>query len=71
VSCTHDPIFGFEVPQHCPDVPDELLQPRDTWNDPSAYDTKADELAKLFAANFADYADHAAPEVRTAGPLVQ
>jgi phosphoenolpyruvate carboxykinase (ATP) len=63
-------VFGFDVPRHCPDVPDEVLQPRGTWSDSSAYDAKAEELAKLFAANFAEYADHAAPEVRAAGPLV-
>jgi phosphoenolpyruvate carboxykinase (ATP) len=70
VPCTRDPVFGFDVPEHCPDVPDELLQPRGTWNDPKDYDAKADELAKLFAANFAEYADQAPPEVRAAGPLV-
>jgi phosphoenolpyruvate carboxykinase (ATP) len=70
VSFTQDPVFGFDVPRHCPDVPDEVLQPRGTWSDSSAYDGKAEELAKLFAANFAEYADHAAPEVRAAGPLV-
>jgi phosphoenolpyruvate carboxykinase (ATP) len=69
VSFAQDPVFGFEVPQHCPDVPDALLQPRGTWNDPSAYDAKARELAKLFTANFAEYADQATPEVRAAGPL--
>jgi phosphoenolpyruvate carboxykinase (ATP) len=67
---TRDPVFGFEVPEHCPDVPDELLHPRRTWTDPSAYDAKADELAKRFAANFAEYADQASPEVRAAGPLL-
>jgi phosphoenolpyruvate carboxykinase (ATP) len=68
VSFAPDPLFGFDVPRHCPGVPDELLQPRGTWDDPSAYDAKAGELAKLFAANFAEYADQAAPEVRRAGP---
>jgi phosphoenolpyruvate carboxykinase (ATP) len=69
VPFTRDPVFGFEVPEHCPDVPDELLHPRSTWSDPSAYDAKADELATRFAANFAAYADQASPEVRAAGPL--
>jgi phosphoenolpyruvate carboxykinase (ATP) len=69
VPFARDPVFGFDVPVHCPEVPDELLRPRDTWSDPSAYDAKAEELAKLFAANFAPYADQATPEVRSAGPL--
>ncbi|MEX2594008.1 MAG: hypothetical protein WD426_14630 [Anditalea sp.] len=27
---THE-IFGVEIPQSCPEVPDELLNPKDTW----------------------------------------
>jgi phosphoenolpyruvate carboxykinase (ATP) len=59
------------VPQHCPEVPDELLQPRGTWSDAAAYDAKARELATLFRANFAEYAEHCVPEVRAAEPVVQ
>jgi phosphoenolpyruvate carboxykinase (ATP) len=70
VPCTRDAVFGFEVPQHCPGVPDEVLRPRDTWSDPQAYDAKAEELAKLFTDNFAAYAGQATPEVRAAGPLM-
>ena len=36
-----DPIFGFEVPTTCPGVPDEVLDPRATWADGTAYDEKA------------------------------
>jgi phosphoenolpyruvate carboxykinase (ATP) len=68
VPSTPDPIFGFQVPEHCPGVPDEVLQPRGTWSDPGAYDAKAAELAKLFTDNFAQYAEQATPEVRAAGP---
>jgi len=64
-----DPVFGLEIPQQCPGVPDEVLVPRDTWADPSAYDTKARQLAAMFTANFAEYAAAASPEVRAAGPL--
>jgi phosphoenolpyruvate carboxykinase (ATP) len=51
-------------------VPDDVLQPRSTWEDPLAYDAKARELATLFSANFTEYADDASPQVRTAGPVV-
>ena len=68
VELTRDPVFGFDVPRHCPGVPDQVLRPRDTWSDPAAYDAKADELAKLFTANFAEYADQVTPEVRAAAP---
>ena len=52
----------------CPDVPSEILDPKMTWDDPAAYDSKARELAKAFQANFqAKYAG-LAPEVRASGP---
>jgi len=65
-----DPFFGFEVPTSVPGVPAEVLRPRDTWADPAAYDAKATELAGMFVANFATYADGVTEQVRTAGPRV-
>jgi phosphoenolpyruvate carboxykinase (ATP) len=49
-------------------VPSEILIPRGTWLKPAAYDAKAIHLAKLFQANFAQYADQATSEVQAAGP---
>jgi phosphoenolpyruvate carboxykinase (ATP) len=63
-----DPVFGFEVPVECPNLPAELLWPRDTWGDPVAYDTKARELGKLFAQNFGQYAGGVPEDVAEAGP---
>lgn len=63
-----DPIFGFGVPESCPGVPAEILDPRQTWKDPAAYDQKAQELARMFQKNFAESAADAPPEVRNAGP---
>ena len=40
-------IFGLQIPTTCPNVPDELLNPRNTWTDKDAYDHKANELASL------------------------
>jgi phosphoenolpyruvate carboxykinase (ATP) len=51
----HDPIFGLGVPQGCPGVPAELLDPRSTWADPDAYDRQARALAARFQKNFAQY----------------
>lgn len=65
-----DPIFGVEVPTVVPGVPSEVLRPRDTWSDPAAYDAKARELARMFAANFEAYHDGVSEEVRSAGPRV-
>jgi phosphoenolpyruvate carboxykinase (ATP) len=63
-----DPIFGVSVPTAVPDVPARFLQPRETWSDPDAYDRQARTLARMFAENFARYADGVAPNVREAGP---
>ena len=44
-----DEVFGFDVPVEVPGVERSLLDPRSTWRDPAAYDTKAAELAGMFA----------------------
>ncbi len=66
-----DPIFGVEVPTTCPDVPEEVLDPRRTWGDKDAYDRQARTLAAMFAENFEKYADGVSPSVRAAGPRVE
>ncbi|HEU4921260.1 MAG TPA: phosphoenolpyruvate carboxykinase (ATP) [Candidatus Limnocylindrales bacterium] len=65
-----DPIFGVEVPTQVPGVPSEVLNPRRTWPDTSAYDEQAAMLAAMFADNFRAYADGVPPSVRDAGPKV-
>ena len=63
----NDPIFGIAVPQECPGVPNEILSPRSTWTDPSAYDAKARELAALFARNSSRFRNMR-PEVAACAP---
>jgi phosphoenolpyruvate carboxykinase (ATP) len=65
-----DPTFGIEVPVSCPDVPDEVLDPRGTWDDPAAYDAQAKELAEMFAENFERFGDDVSDAVREAGPTL-
>ncbi|MCW3118477.1 MAG: phosphoenolpyruvate carboxykinase [Chitinophagaceae bacterium] len=64
----NDPVFGFAVPQQCPGVPAEILNPRNTWTDKSAYDEKAKFLAGLFINNFKKFEDGVTTEVRNACP---
>lgn len=64
-----DPVFGVMVPEACPDVPAEVLEPRRSWADVSAYDRKAAELAALFSRNFKQFEGTASAEVRAAGPV--
>jgi phosphoenolpyruvate carboxykinase (ATP) len=63
-----DPVFGVGVPLSCPDVPSEVLQPRNTWRDAQAYDRKAQHLATLFNENFKKYEAGVSQEVRAAAP---
>ncbi len=62
------PVFGLPMPKSCPDVPAEMLNPRNTWADKKAYDAKANQLAGFFSDNFKKYADQCSPEIVSAGP---
>ncbi len=46
------PILGLRVPTSCPGVPEGVLNPRDTWSDPEAYDEAAKRLRDLFRQNY-------------------
>ena len=70
VSTQEDPVFGLQVPTSCPEVPAEMLLPRNTWADKAAYDDKAKKVATLFRENFKKYEGQASAEVRSAGPKV-
>jgi phosphoenolpyruvate carboxykinase (ATP) len=70
VPTTPDPVFGLGVPQSCPDVPAEVLQPRETWSDKDAYDKQAHQLAQMFIDNFKQFDDTVSQEIRDAGPRV-
>ena len=63
-----DPTFGIGIVTECAGVPNEVLQPRGTWADPSAYDATARTLATLFRENFRNYEANVRPDVRDAGP---
>jgi phosphoenolpyruvate carboxykinase (ATP) len=65
-----DPVFRVAVPARVPGVPDEVLQPRNTWADKAAYDEAARNIAGLFHENFAKYADGVSEAVRNAGPIL-
>jgi ATP-dependent phosphoenolpyruvate carboxykinase len=49
---THvDPIFGLQIPDLVPEVPQEVLDPRGSWPDPSEYDRQAMKLRRMFEEN--------------------
>jgi phosphoenolpyruvate carboxykinase (ATP) len=63
-----DPIFGLAVPATCPNVPDEMLIPKNTWQDEAAYDAQAGKLANLFIKNFEKYKAGSSEAIINAGP---
>jgi len=70
VSYTRDPIFGFEVPNRCPGVPDEVLNPSLSWPDEHEYQTRYRDLAARFNDNFRKFEDHTEPEIKASGPKI-
>lgn len=65
-----DPVFGLQMPLSCPNVPQEILNPRNTWKDRQKYDHKANELALAFIDNFRQFEEFANAEMRAAVPKV-
>lgn len=65
-----DPVFGFEVPRECPDVPSEVLDPSSSWGDKKEYDRRYRDLAMRFKENFGKFEDKTPREVVAAGPKI-
>jgi phosphoenolpyruvate carboxykinase (ATP) len=63
-------IFKMAIPENCPNVPDEILNPRNTWENKDLYDTKAHELAQKFKANFIKFESFANDEILAGAPKV-
>jgi phosphoenolpyruvate carboxykinase (ATP) len=68
ISTDQDPVFGLHVPISCQGVPNDILRPRNTWRDKSAYDRKAKELAEKFRKNFMQFESSASDDIIDAGP---
>ena len=65
-----DPVFGFDVPKSCPDVPLEVLEPWLSWPSRKEYDKRYKDLAMRFIQNFAKFEEDTPREVVEAGPKV-
>jgi len=61
-----DPHFGLMMPQDVPGIPNEVLDPRQAWADPAAYDEAARKLVGLFEANFATFQGKVGDDVKAA-----
>jgi phosphoenolpyruvate carboxykinase (ATP) len=65
-----DPIFGVDIPTQVPEVPSDILFPRDTWQDQTAYDAQALKLAGMFQNNFEKYINQVSEDIKQAAPKV-
>jgi phosphoenolpyruvate carboxykinase (ATP) len=66
VATTADPHFGLNVPEVCPDVPNDVLQPQRAWADPRAYDSTAREVTQRFVTNFRQFEPFVGDDVKKA-----
>lgn len=64
----YNEAFNLDVPQSCPGVPEEIMNPRDTWEDKEAYDATALKLAKMFHDNFSSKYPDMPANIAEAGP---
>ena len=65
-----DPVFGFQVPKHCPGIPDDVLYPSTAWSSEDAYMKRYRSLAARFIDNFQKFADSCPPELINSGPKI-
>ncbi|KUG25201.1 phosphoenolpyruvate carboxykinase [hydrocarbon metagenome] len=68
IDYTTDPIFGLNVPNEVPNVPVEVLNPKNTWDDKGKYNESAKKLAKMFHDNFKDFEEYVNDKVKNSGP---
>jgi phosphoenolpyruvate carboxykinase (ATP) len=67
VEYRHDELFNLDIPTKVDDVPPEILDPKNTWNDKNSYERSAKNLSKRFIENFEKFKD-VSPEIKNAGP---
>ena len=69
VKFRHDERFNLDVPLECPNVPSDILDPKNTWIDKDSYDLSANKLAQMFVENFSKFND-VSDEIRRSGPNI-
>ena len=63
-------IFDLSIPTSCPNIPSDILNPKDTWDDKAAFDKTANNLAEQFVKNFEVYEAQTSEAILSAAPKV-
>lgn len=61
------PVFKVLIPERCEGVPQNILDPRNMWEDKTEYDEKAKELSDKFKDNFKKF-KNISKDIAEAGP---
>ena len=69
VKYTHNDLFNLDIPTECPNVPSEILDPKNTWIDKDSYDLSARKLAQMFIDNFEKF-KNVSQDIKNAGPKI-
>ena len=64
-------VFNFQVPTAIAGVDSNILQPKNTWKDPSLYDKAINDLAQLFIHNFQQFEAGVSENIKAAAPVLK
>jgi phosphoenolpyruvate carboxykinase (ATP) len=67
VKYDHNDLFNLDVPTKVDDVPSEILNPKNTWDDKDSYVLSAKKLAQMFVENFEKF-ENVSSDIIDAGP---
>jgi phosphoenolpyruvate carboxykinase (ATP) len=67
VEYRHDDLFNLDIPTEVAEVPPEILDSKNTWDDKDLYESSAKKLAEMFIENFKRF-ENVSPEIIAAGP---
>jgi phosphoenolpyruvate carboxykinase (ATP) len=63
-----DKLFGYLIPETCPNVPNDVFEPSNAWGNKDEYWKKYDALASRYIENFKMFADGVPKEVLNSAP---
>ena len=65
-----DPVFGFEIPTRCPEVPEDVLYPARAWHNQDEYWKRYKQLASRFIDNMKKFEIDTQKDIIAAGPKI-